>query len=75
MNQETPLVDSAKNVANRGVKCFPDCELLKYNLKLIDDPELKAENQKTKKKLILKSIVLNSLNENDEDDVDDEDDD
>ena len=77
MNQETPLVDSAKNVANRGVKCFPDCELLKYNLKLIDDPELKAEKPKNeKKKLILKSIVLNSLNENDEDDdVDDEDDD
>lgn len=74
INQEPPLYDSARNVVNRGLKYFPDCELLKYDLKLIDNPELDAEKPKNeKKKIVLKNIALNELN--DLNDLEDEDDD
>lgn len=74
INQDPPLFDSAKNVVNRGLKYFPDCELLRYDLKLIDNPELDAEKPKNeKKKIVLKNIALNELN--DLNDLEDEDDD
>jgi len=54
MGLEEPLVDSAKSIANRGVRYFPDSELLKWNVKWIENPEI--ETPKPENKLKVKAL-------------------
>lgn len=73
IKREIPLTDSARNVINRGLRYFPGDELLKYDLKLIENPGTdipKPEN--AKKKVMLKQITTN-LPEDDDDDTEEDD--
>lgn len=73
IKRETPLTDSARNVINRGLRYFPGDELLKYDLKLIENPGTdipKPEN--ARKKVMLKQITTN-LPDDDDDDTEDDD--
>ncbi len=73
IKRENPLTDSARNVINRGLRYFPGDELLKYDLKLIENPGTdipKPEN--AKKKVMLKQITTN-LPDDDDDDTEDDD--
>jgi hypothetical protein len=74
IKREVPLTDSARNVANRGLRYFPGDPLLLYDLQLIDNPTLDIPKpQNVKKKSVLKTISGSILDS--DDDKDDEDDD
>ncbi len=76
INKEIPLYDSAKNVANRGLKYFPDSEVFKYYLQLINNPELESKKPKNERKqVVLKNVALNNLNDDKDENIDDNDDD
>lgn len=57
LNRQEPLTDSARNMVNRGLKYFPDNEVLLYDLELIDNPELEKEKPEN----ILKKEALESI--------------
>lgn len=76
INREVPLTDSARNVANRGLRYFPGDPLLLYDLQLIDNPALSTPKpDNVKKKAALKTIAVSIPGSDDDKEEEDEEDD
>ncbi len=59
MKLEEPLPDSAKNITMRGLSYFPDSELLKWNLKWIENPDIETPKPENVRKVkILKELAV-----------------
>lgn len=73
MSLEEPLKDSAINITNKGLKYFPDNELLKWNLEWIKNPELETPKPKNSlKTAMLKDIAVTLPGDDSDDEEDDE---
>ncbi len=73
MSLEEPLKDSAINITNKGLKYFPDNELLKWNLEWIENPEIETTKPKNSLKTAMLKDIAVTLPGDDSDDDDDED--
>lgn len=74
VKQEQPLSDSARSVITRALRYFPGDELLSYDLKLIDNPELNIDKPVNVRKLQqLKEIEVRMPGDPEEDEEDEED--
>lgn len=75
MNLEQPLLDSAKSITEKGLKYFPESEMLKWYLAKIENPDLATvKPQNELKAKMLKEIAIKIPGEDDQED-DNEDDD
>jgi tetratricopeptide (TPR) repeat protein len=78
MNLEQALTDSAKSFTQRGLRYFPDNELLKWNLQWIDNPEImstKPENALKVEALKRVALIIPGEDEDSDDGEFDEDED
>lgn len=75
MNLEQPMLDSAKSITKKGLKYFPESEMLKWYLAKIDNPELATEKPHNELKAkMLKEIAIKLPGEDDDEDDENEDD-